>query len=334
MEDQNKETMQKIWNFGNIPVKIISSTFKIESHGRFSFATSAGETSALWKLCSFLRSVNPSLDVSSQLSVGVKTHDELVQNHLMLIGGPAQNQITREILKKFREKETKLKWDFNEQFQLVNRQIREEKYYYQKFDDYFVDYAILLKDSNPFNDDRLVFIIAGYSAGGTDAAVEFCTNNEVMKAIVRKYHDGPFMFLMKIDSRDSVRPDDPFVTLVDSKELEFAGLPILLDPIVYEAPIMDTRNLPNIPITKYFLWLSLGIISFVISLFYLSNQIFYFIPGLFASMAMLFSLPLWLWKKHKLVFGVSPHFSLFGFWMSAAALSMSLVAVVLQIVFK
>lgn len=332
MENKDKETAQKIWNFDNIPIKIISSTLKSESHGTFVYTSGAGETYALLHLNSFLGSLYPSLDISFHLSVEFETAENYKQNHLILIGGPGKNKVTDKILRKFSERQTKLRWNFNEKSQILNRE-KSKKYEYEEFDNRFIDYGIILKDHNPFDRNKLVFIVAGCRSMGTVAGMHLLTNSEVMKAIIQKYPNKLFVILIKIDSRDLDSPDDPVITAVDCKELEAIKVPIILPPLLNQRPTINIRNIPDIPIKKYLLWSYLGITGFSSSLVFIFSTTLLVLPGLLASMALLFALPLQTWKKHKVII-VNPAFALFGFLASLGWCITSIIGIIIKILVK
>ncbi len=333
MENKKKETRWGIWNFDSIPTAIISSTLKSQSRGEFVYAASAGETYALLDLNDFFCSMESPPEISFHLSVESQITESLEQSNLILVGGPERNKITREVLGEFRKQKISLIWDINEQSEVFNIENPEKIYQYQKYDDYSIDYALITKHRNPFDHDKKVVILAGCRAIGTAAAARFLVNNRIMKAIEQQYGSESFSIVIKIDSRSSESPDDPLVTVVEPKQLKIDELPIILKSPLYEGPILDIRDMPDIPARRYILWNTLSIVVFISSLTFIFQQRFFFFPGLFASMAMFFSLSLRIWRRHKVVFGISPHFSLFGFWMSTVALVMSLVGATLQLVF-
>jgi len=330
--NEDIKAFNKIWNFAKLgKTKIVLSTLKGESKGYFGYVTSTNESLALSKIQSLLVSHGFPY-ISSSIPIN-KPFDYYKNTNLILIGGPRKNRITEEIFKKVGNS---LTHDFFNQSSLLKKGVT-KNFKLKIKDKTQINYAIITKMPNPFNQKKAILIIAGYRSLYTLFATDFLTKPRVMENIADSLDTKCFEIIVEIEIKTINNITDPSVSVVYPENLKLQPIEIPYKrEAIYDKPIVNLFATEVIPEKKiYFLLIILLPALFFNSLFLFISQGFsniFFLP-IFGSLVILFYLPLRIWEKYRVI-TINPIFALFGFCSSVIGFLTALGGIIIKLLLK
>ncbi|MBA7498158.1 hypothetical protein ES704_03432 [subsurface metagenome] len=330
--NEDTKAFNKIWGFAKLgKTKIILSTLKGESRENFGYVTSTNESLALSKIQSLLVSYDfPYIPSSIPIN---KPFDYYKNTNLILIGGPRRNRITGEILEKAGNS---LTYGFDKQSRLVKKmEIKNSKLKIK--DKTQTNYAIITKVPNPFNQKKVVLIIAGYRSLYTLFATDFFTKPRIIEGIADSLDTKCFEIIIEIKTKIKNNITDPCIYIVYPENFKLKPLEIPYNrEAVYDKPIVNLFATEIVPEKKmYLLLIFLVPALFLNSLSYFISQGFssiYLLP-IFGSLAILFYLPLRIWEKYRVI-TINPIFALFGFCSSIIGFLTALGGIIIKLLLK
>lgn len=330
--NEDTKAFNKIWEFAKLgKTKIVLSTLKGESRENFGYVTSTNESLALSKIQSLLVSHGfPYIPSSIPIN---KPFDYYNNTNLILIGGPRRNRITGEILEKAGNS---LTYSFDNQSRLVKK--TETKNSKLKIKDKTqINYAIITKMPNPFNQKKVVLIIAGYRSLYTLFATDFLTKPRIIEGIADSLDTKCFEIIIEIKTKIKNNITDPWICIVHPENLKMRPLEIPYNrEAVYDKPIVNLFATEIVPEKKMYL-----LLVFLLPTLFLNSLLFFisqefsniFLLPIFGSLATLFYLPLRIWEKYRVI-TINPIFALFGFCSSIIGFLTALGGIVIKLLLK
>ena len=330
--NEDTKAFNKIWKFAKLEkTKIILSTLKGESKGYFGYVTSTNESLALSKIQSLLVSHGfPYIPSSIPIN---KPFDYYNNTNLILIGGPRKNRITEEIFKKAGNS---LTYDFFNQSRLVKK--KETKNFKLKIkDEAQIDYAIITKMPNPFNQNKVILIIAGHRSLHTLFATDFLTKPRIIEGIADSLDTKCFEIIVEIKTKIVNNITDPYVSIVYPENLKLRPLEIPYNrEAIYDKPIVNLFATEVMPEKKMYL-----LLIFLVPALFLNSLLFFISQGfsnifllpIFGSLVILFYLPLRIWGKYRVI-TINPIFALFGFCSSIIGFLTALGGIIIKLLLK
>lgn len=194
---QKRKILRKLWNFPDGKINVILSVDSPETS--YCKVPSGDNVSGIF-ICSDLIWLYHPDNISIYFSN--KVTDDDLKNNLILIGNPSKNEIVKRALYELKRRDQHLEINFDSKYESI---FANDKQYFTKPRDLKpgglvkTDYGMIIKVKNPFNPDKILFIISGIRTYGITATGLFLGAIKSVKAISNEFGDGMFQLLIRAD---------------------------------------------------------------------------------------------------------------------------------------
>lgn len=191
------ESIEKLW--GGMKGKIMVIVSSMETQG----GTGEGEILVLRLIEPFLYLLYPKSDIFRSCANDLS--NDYKDSNIVLVGGIRRNRVTKEVLETNTLKQ-KLRFCFKkDRNTLIDKETGRE--YTPKIEkSKFTDYGLIIKEQNPFNEARKLFILAGCRTIGTQTAGVILNSQNYTAQMANLFGDGPFEVFFE---REYVDPPAP-----------------------------------------------------------------------------------------------------------------------------